>query len=395
MVTATRAEVRAGPVVRPAWRRLRLWVAVAAAIVLTALVVVPFTHAPGRPLDPRSTEPNGSRALAHVLAGYGIDLTETTSIEPALAAGPDAAIVVTGPDDYSDAQLRALADSSRRLVLVQPGRRATAAVAPALEPDPTARPDGDPNCADAGAIATGLLVAPGDTVVYRGRPGTSLGGFVRCYGGAYVVSDRLALLGSRTALENSELAKTGVAALAVNAVSADRRVTRVVWLVPGADAAGAGRASVWDLFPDAAHRAFWWLLGLGVLVVLWRARRLGAVVGESLPVVVRSAEVVEGHGRLYLRAGARDRAGAALRSAAAERAAARLGLPRTTPPDQVALAAAPVVGRAPADLLGLLAGPPPADDAGLVRLARDLDAFTAAVATFDPRSDYNNDTEET
>ena len=60
--------------------------------------------------------------------------------------------------------------------------------------------------------------------------------------------------------------------------------------------------------------AFIWLAVLGGLLVLWRARRLGPVVTEPLPVVVRSAEVVEGHGRLYSRAGARDRAAAALRA---------------------------------------------------------------------------------
>lgn len=384
MVTPT--SVQAAPLVRPVWRRLRLWVGLAALLVLAALVVVPFTHAPGRPLDPASTEPNGSRALDRVLAGYGISLTETASIGTALRAGSDATVVVTVPDDYSDAQLRDLAAAPARLVLVSPGRRATAAVAPALEPDPNALVEPDPNCDDPGAIATGLIEPPDDGVAYRERSDTSAGRLVRCYGGGYVVGDRLTVLGSTSVLENSTLGRTGVAALAINAVTADRRVTRVVWLVPGADAAGPGAASVWDLFPAGAQRAFWWLIGLGVLVVLWRARRLGAVIGEALPVIVRSAEVVEGHGRLYLRAGARDRAAAALRAAASERVAARLGLPRTSPPPQIALTAAPLVGRAPAELAGLLTGPPPVDDARLVRLARDLDAFEAAVAALEPRT---------
>jgi hypothetical protein len=94
--------------------------------------------------------------------------------------------------------------------------------------------------------------------------------------------------------------------------------------------------------------------------------------------VVRSAETVEGHGRLYARAGARDRAASALRTAAAGRLATRLGLPRGAPAEQVAVAVAPVVGRPPADVVGLLAGPPPADDAALMRLAAELDHLESA-----------------
>jgi hypothetical protein len=104
------------------------------------------------------------------------------------------------------------------------------------------------------------------------------------------------------------------------------------------------------------------------------------VVTEALPVIVRSAELVEGHGRLYVRAGARDRAAAALRHATALRLAARLGLPRGAPAGQVAVAVAAVVGRSSAETAGILAGPPPVDDAGLMRLALDLDHLEAAAS---------------
>jgi hypothetical protein len=119
---------------------------------------------------------------------------------------------------------------------------------------------------------------------------------------------------------------------------------------------------------------------VGVLVAVWRARRLGAVVAEPLPVVVRAAELVEGHGRLYARAGARDRAAASLRGAAINRLGRRLGLPRGASPQHVAEAVAPFAGGSAADVAALLAGPPPADDAALGRLARELDTLEAALA---------------
>jgi hypothetical protein len=152
----------------------------------------------------------------------------------------------------------------------------------------------------------------------------------------------------------------------------------VVWLLPGVSAHGPGPASVWDLFPAGTGRVVWWLAAVGGLLVLWRARRLGGIVSEPLPVSVRAAELVEGHGRLYARAGARDRAAAALRAATADRVARRLGLPRGAGPDAVVAAVAPLTGRPAADLTAVLSGPPPADDAQLVRLANELDRLEEA-----------------
>ena len=64
--------------------------------------------------------------------------------------------------------------------------------------------------------------------------------------------------------------------------------------------------------------------------MLWRGRRLGPLVVEPLPVVVKAVESTQGRGRLYRRV--RDRAHAAeiLRAATARRLAARLGCPRGT-----------------------------------------------------------------
>jgi hypothetical protein len=126
-----------------------------------------------------------------------------------------------------------------------------------------------------------------------------------------------------------------------------------------------------------------------VLLALWRGRRLGRVVEEPLPVVVRAAEAVEGRGRLYRAAGARGPAAEALRAGVRERTGVLLGLP---PADRGALVtrAAARTGRDPAALDVLLYGAPPADDAGLVRLADALRAFERELAgpRRDPRPDH-------
>jgi hypothetical protein len=110
-----------------------------------------------------------------------------------------------------------------------------------------------------------------------------------------------------------------------------------------------------------------------ILAALWRGRRLGPVVAERLPVVVRAAETVEGHGHLYWSRRSRDRAAAALREAARDRILRLLGLPGTADATEVAAALAPRSGRSTGEIVALLAGPVPTDDATLVALAGGLD----------------------
>jgi hypothetical protein len=377
VVTSTAGGTAPAGLVAPFWRRARYWLVLAAAVVIGAILVGTLSDHPGRPLDPASAHKDGSKALARLLRTSGTAITTTSSVTTASRRGIVAAtVVVTAPDDYSSGQLRQLADAAARLVLVRPGTRAVGALAPGVEPGGDTTLAAFPDCAEAGAAAAGPVSMPGDAVAYEGA-GRDI---VSCYRGVLLVSPRLVILGSADALRNDHLDDRGVAALDVNAITDSRRVRSVVWLLPGADTAGPGPASIWALFPDGAHRAFVGLIVLGVLIVVWRARRLGAVVTEPLPVVVRSAELVEGHGRLYLRAGARDRAAAALRHAAAVRLASRLGLPRGVRAEEVGVAAAPLVGRSPAEVVAVLAGPPPADDAGLMRLAHDLDHLEAAAS---------------
>ncbi len=121
------------------------------------------------------------------------------------------------------------------------------------------------------------------------------------------------------------------------------------------------------------------LLLVAVVAALWRGRRLGRLVTEQLPVVVRAGETTRGRGRLYRRARSYGHAAAALRAGTAARSAARLGLPRSAPAPAVIDAVARAASRAPQDVEALLYGPPPTDDRGLARLARDLDHLESEV----------------
>jgi Domain of unknown function (DUF4350) len=284
-IEVTPGEVTPGEVVRPLWRRTRFWLAMLAALVAGGLLVAlvgPRGHAP---LDPESPSKGGAKALAQILDGYGIEVARTTDLDVALGAGAEDSVLVVDPRAYSAGQLDSLRSRAARIVLLEPAPESSSETVDGVVV---------PGCSLPGAQAAGPVDFGSGATTYPAEPGTV------CYEGAVVADDATVRIGSADLLRNDHLARRGVAALDVNLLSVDRTVRRVVWLMPGADAAGSTHVnSVWDLFPAGAHRAFLWLLLTGLVVVLWRARRLGPPVPEPLPVIVRAAEAIEGHGRLY------------------------------------------------------------------------------------------------
>lgn len=375
MSVAADSALGTGELVRPAWRRLRLWVGLAVTLVIAAAVVTVIRGGSTGPLDPNSPSHSGSKALAVLLGDYGIPVERTTSLSHAASAPAGSTVVVPVPSRYSADQLAELARGEARLVVARPTDADLDVLGSPLSEASLTGGHTQPGCPAPGAQAAGTVALPPDSRTYDAPPSS---GLTSCYYGAVVLGPRLAVLGSAALLRNDTLVDTGVAALDVNVLSDNRTTRRVVWLVPGQEATNAAAPSYWDLFPDGARRAFLWLLPFGLLIILWRGRRFGPVVTEPLPVVVRSAEVVEGHGRLYRRAGARDRAATALRAGSVRRLATHAGLQRGAALPEIAAAVASLAGRPEADVAQLLGGPLPVDDHALVVLALQLDALEDA-----------------
>ena len=338
-MTDAAGPVTARPLLAPAWRRGRLWAALGVAIVLSAFAIAVTRPAPGLTLDPRSPSKDGGKALAELLRGRGLSASRVD----ALASVPDGStVLIVSPDSYSAAQLRTLAARSNRVVALGPAAAEAAALVPGTAQGPAdAGPiTVDPGCSQPEATAAGPVRFPAGSHTYVG-PGTS------CYGGRVLFDDHAVLLATPGLARNDELANTGVAAILLNVLSGRTSGDRpLAWLLPGGDGAGAGPPSIWSVFPAWSRLALGWLLLVGLLLALWRGRRLGPPVAEQLPVVVRSAEIVEGHGRLYEVAAARDRAAAILRSAAERRLRSRgehegavRALNLAAPPDDPALVA--------------------------------------------------------
>jgi hypothetical protein len=115
------------------------------------------------------------------------------------------------------------------------------------------------------------------------------------------------------------------------------------------------------------------LLVFGVLaLMLLRGRRLGPLVTEPLPVVVRAVESTLARGRIYRRTGDQDHAVAILVSATRRRITETLGLPPQTRVEAVADAAAARAGRDPRLVRELLSTTTVPTNARLADLGRRL-----------------------
>ncbi|HEX4248554.1 MAG TPA: DUF4350 domain-containing protein, partial [Pseudonocardia sp.] len=188
-------------------------------------------------------------------------------------------------------------------------------------------------------------------------------------------SRTITVLGTPEPLTNGGLAEQGNAALTMRLLGT--RPT-LLWYLPGPEQSDAAPRSLGELIPAGWRWAAVQLALAAVLAAVWRARRLGAVVHEPLPVVVRAVEAVEGRARLYRRAGAREHAADTLRAATRARLAPLLGLGRpdgeqAVAPQALVDAVAARTGRTAVEVTGLLYGPAPADERAMVELADNLD----------------------
>ncbi|MFN8156064.1 MAG: DUF4350 domain-containing protein [Candidatus Nanopelagicales bacterium] len=370
------------PTVGDTVRRNRGLVLIAVIVVVVAVIMaVAQSRRTAGVLDPDGYDRPGSHALAALLEDQGVDVvrvTTATDAADALAkAGGDATLLVVPTAPLSPRMLDAVVGSQRaHTVLVQPSADVLERLAPwaTVGDFSTDEAETEPGCSWAVAQRVGALPADGSTY-------TVSSSVVSCWRGLVVDATGgrgpTTVIGSAQALTNERLADSGYAALGLNTLGQDR--TLVWWLPSTTDPLQFSTdepPSVTDLVPSWVG---WVLLqlALAVLVVVWwRGRRLGRVVVEPLPVVVRATESVEGRARLYRRGGARGRAADALREGTASRLRSRLGLPRTAALADLAAAVATRTGRTQADVLALLEpGSAPSDDASLTALADTLDTL--------------------
>ena len=353
-------------------------------LVLLAGIVLALTgdRGAGGRLDPRSAKGSGARAVAQLLTHAGVDVElVTTSAAMSAAASRGDTVLVADPLMLAGSQTTAVMATGADVVVLG-----------AVDPLPwlpgvpgliAAPAEADVRSADC-ELQVAMRAGTVDAGVIGYRVQKPAPGLATCYakaGAATLVQaggqSTVTLLGSTAPLRNSRLDDEGNAALALGLLGTR---PHLVWYLPSpSDVPASVQKSFYALVPDAV----WWglaQLAIAVLLLgLWRARRLGPVVVEPLPVVVHAAETVEGRARLYRRSGARGQAAEALRSGVRARLVTAFTLPRRSDPVALVAATAARSGLPGPQVQALLYGSAPADDAALVALADDLDALERQV----------------
>lgn len=373
----------AGRTLRQRWRTGR-WAVLILVVLVAVLAAGVLLTAPrsGGPMDPESTAPSGAHALTTLLAEHGVDVVAADTLdEVADSARPDTLLVLAQTFFLDEEQLHRLDRLPGDRLLIAPAAQPREVLAPALRSGGPAAFGGEPRCAMPEANRAGD-VQFGMSETYVLDDADSGVDLTSCYDGAvvrYPDGDRvITVVGNGAFLSNGGLTARGNAALAMNLTGTQ---PRVIWFAPQrAEPGSGGDATLSDLIPDRVGPIVWQLVLVVALVAIWRGRRLGPLVAERLPVVVRASETVEGRGRLYRSHRARDRAAEALRTAALQRLVPRVGLEPGAGPPAVAQSVADRCGRDPAAVAHVLYGPAPASDADLVTLAHELDNIERQVA---------------
>jgi hypothetical protein len=405
-VSVTTARAPGGAAARSGWDRQRVRrTATLVGVVVVGLVLLGLlglsAQRPTTALDPEGSGPEGARALAEVLRQQGVDVEVVRSIGALEDAAPDAGttVFVGNPTELGAGAAARLADAARlsgRLVLAGVDSVQLEALGLPVEGFTGGGIDLVAGCDDSEVARPRDVVSVWDTRYVVTGPADGVG---RCFvvpspdgppdqpdpdagrGSALVQLDATAahpdtvVTGLGPAWANAVITDDSHAGTAVRALGAK---PRLLWyqpgtsdtLAPGPDELDdAGDPSVW---PAWTRPAIALLLATVVLLALARGRRLGRLVREPLPVVVRAIETTESRGRLYRRAGDRARAAAVLRAGAADRLVHRLAVGRGAGPDAVAHAASRATGLPPAEVADILFGPAPPDDAAMIHLAQQL-----------------------
>ena len=378
------------------WRRMR-WpfvvVIVIALFILFLAVVRPATSAD--PYAPDNPEPGGGMAVAEVLKDQGVRVTHVTTVADAVAAaGPGSTLLVTpNPAFFADDQISSLNRTGADLVVLQPDFSLVAGMSRNTVDSTYGVAEGpvEPQCDDPAAQAAGAVsLAPG---LYDTSTGSDAVRPVLCWPDgtgnfAYARLDfpnrSVTMVTDPGVLRNGSVLEDGNAALALWMLGQNEDL---VWLVPNPMDVSTGddqptpaeRGQVNELMPPGSAPVALVVMLAAVLLALWRVRRMGPLVVEDLPILVRSAEATRGRARLYRAARARGHAAAGLRASAADRIASRLGLARSSDANTVVDAVVAATNRPSQQVADLLYGPPPADDAALAELARRLDILESEV----------------
>lgn len=388
-MTATIA-VPTTPTIRSATRKSLFWILAVVFVVLIAVIGLAFTGASkaGTPFSATNAGPTGSMAVAEVLRQQGVDVTVSGSLaatRTALDTTANSTLFLYDANRYlSEEQLRSVAALANHVVVLSPDFSQLTALAPEVGAAGVVNKKSlSSDCTSAAVNKAGVVTGAGNgyrLVVKDASATLCLGSGKNVF--SLINIERgtrtITVLGTTDALSNEHVADRGNAALALNLLGDN---AKLVWYLPTIDdTAVSGEPSIAALTPPWVSSVMTLLVLVAIAAAFWRGRRMGPLVIENLPVVVRASETMEGRARLYQKGAARRRALDSLRIGAIDRLAVLCGLPRLATVEEVIGAVSAITARDQAGIRSLLFEAVPGTDRDLVRLSDELLELERAVA---------------
>jgi hypothetical protein len=349
-------------------RRAAPLIALAVAAIVVAIIITPRPDT-GLPLDPASTRYDGTRALVEVLRRVGRDVDIVAPDELT-----DAPVVLLLHDQLSPEQREELerrVEAGARLVVADPASplapRTTFAGLSPLERRLERR-------CEIAAVRDVHTVQPEGGALYVVPEGAD-GCFTTEDGAWLVIQPRgrghVVATGSPIFLTNWRLAQADNAVLAVHLLT-PAESDRTAIVRPVVRTADIGPDSLLDLVSDNVRAALWQLLIGFLVLVAWRARRLGAPLVEEQPVRLAGSELTTAVGALLARHGTRAATLERIADDTRHRLARRLDLPGTVDADELTARLSERTGLDAAELQRRLGPPAPTTDTDLVQATSDL-----------------------
>lgn len=388
-MTATIA-VPTTPTIRSATRKSLFWILAVVFVVLIAVIGLAFTGASkaGTPFSATNAGPTGSMAVAEVLRQQGVDVTVSGSLaatRTALDTTANSTLFLYDANRYlSEEQLRSVAALANHVVVLSPDFSQLTALAPEVGAAGVVNKKSlSSDCTSAAVNKAGVVTGAGNgyrLVVKDASATLCLGSGKNVF--SLINIERgtrtITVLGTTDALSNEHVADRGNAALTLNLLGDN---AKLVWYLPTIDdTAVSGEPSIAALTPPWVSSVMTLLVLVAIAAAFWRGRRMGPLVIENLPVVVRASETMEGRARLYQKGAARRRALDSLRIGAIDRLAVLCGLPRLATVEEVIGAVSAITARDQAGIRSLLFEAVPGTDRYLVRLSDELLELERAVA---------------
>jgi hypothetical protein len=351
-------------------RRAWPWLAVVGFVGLLWLIGAPATTSTQTD-SPASSQPDGAKGLATLVSQLGTQVDTSGALPP---VGHGVALVLADHLGTADRQrLLTWVRTGGVLVVADPtSPLEQASPAPGHLPNTQATASGPlaPDCAQPWVAGVTSIDDEADPLL---APSPGTGACFGAGGAAFAVEQpdgrgAIVSLGGPELWQNSQLDQADNALLAANLLAPGPGTT-LAWLVQGVR---AGQTTLWSVTPTRVKLSLLLALVAAVVVVAWRARRLGRPVIEAPVVPLPGSELVAATGRLQARRRQTGWAGAVLRGHALATAQARAGVHGAEP----AAVAEVLAGRFGLDreqTLATLSGPDPANEEELVGLAQAVE----------------------